>query len=147
MDKYEALDEVLVRLFNSIMHIEAKALIEGEFADLTNNDMHVINAIGIGKKRNMSTIAGKLWITMGSLTIAMNGLVRKGYVVRERGEEDKRVVYITLTEKGKKAYAKHREFHNEMLASMVGMVSEQELKLITDSLYRLEDWLINTHVK
>ena len=147
MDKYEALDEVLVRLFNSIMHIEAKALIEGEFADLTNNDMHVINAIGIGKKRNMSTIAGKLWITMGSLTIAMNGLVRKGYVVRERGEEDKRVVYITLTEKGKKAYAKHRDFHNDMISSMVGMVSEQELKLITDSLYRLEDWLISTHVK
>ena len=41
---YEMFHEVLVKLFNDIMNIEAKAIITPEFRDITNNDMHVIEA-------------------------------------------------------------------------------------------------------
>ena len=44
---YEMFHEVLVKLFNDIMNIEAKAIITPEFRDITNNDMHVIEAVGI----------------------------------------------------------------------------------------------------
>lgn len=40
---YEMFHEVLVKLFNDIMNIEAKAIITPEFRDITNNDMHVID--------------------------------------------------------------------------------------------------------
>lgn len=36
---YEMFHEVLVKLFNDIMNIEAKAIITPEFRDITNNDM------------------------------------------------------------------------------------------------------------
>ena len=39
------------------MDIEGKAIITEEFRDITNNDMHIIEAIGIYEKKNMSTIA------------------------------------------------------------------------------------------
>ena len=87
MDDYKELNEILVRLFRSIMDVEEKAIITREFQDITNNDMHVIEAIGIGTPKNMSSIAKKLSVTVGTLTIAMNSLVKKGYVKRERGEE------------------------------------------------------------
>ena len=48
MDDYKELNEILVRLFRSIMDVEEKAIITREFQDITNNDMHVIEAIGIG---------------------------------------------------------------------------------------------------
>ena len=47
--------------------------------------MHVIEAIGIGEPKNMSSIARELSVTVGTLTIAMNSLVKKGYVERSRG--------------------------------------------------------------
>lgn len=47
VDTYGTLNEVLVRLFRDIMDIEQQAIITSEFKDLTNNDMHVIEAIGI----------------------------------------------------------------------------------------------------
>ena len=50
---YEMFHEVLVKLFNDIMNIEAKAIITPEFRDITNNDMHVIEAIGVGETKNM----------------------------------------------------------------------------------------------
>ena len=92
MDDYGILNEVLVRLFRDIMDIEEKAIITSEYQDITNNDMHVIEAIGIGAPKNMSAIAKELSVTVGTLTIAMNSLVKKGYVVRDRGQEDRRVV-------------------------------------------------------
>ena len=52
-------------------------MITEEFKDLTNNDMHIIEAIGLGTGNNMSTIAKKLGITVGSLTTSMNSLVNK----------------------------------------------------------------------
>ena len=51
------LNEILVRLFRDIMNIEEKAIITQEFKDLTNNDMHVIEAIGMNEPKNMTTIA------------------------------------------------------------------------------------------
>ena len=107
MDDYKVLNEILVRLFRSIMDVEEKAIITQEFQDITNNDMHVIEAIGIGEPKNMSTIAKALHVTTGTLTISMNSLVKKGYVKRERSETDRRVVYIMLTAKGKLAYRHH----------------------------------------
>ena len=98
MDNYETLNEVMVRLFRDIMYIEQKAIITPEFKDITNNDMHVIEAIGIDKPKNMTAIARELSVTVGTLTIAMNSLVKKGYVERARGKQDRRVVYISLSD-------------------------------------------------
>ena len=47
MDQYQTINDVLVRLFNEIMDREEKAIITEEFKDISNNDMHIIEAIGI----------------------------------------------------------------------------------------------------
>ena len=107
MDTYKAINDILVHLFNEIWELEEKAIITEEYKDITNNDMHIIEAIGLGEGNNMSTIAKKLNITVGSLTTSMNSLVKKKYTERIRSEEDRRVVYIRLTEKGIKAYHHH----------------------------------------
>ena len=76
MDTYQTLNEVLVNLFRDIMDIEQRAIITEEYKDLTNNDMHVIEAIGTTEPKNMSTISRLLSITVGTLTIAINSLVK-----------------------------------------------------------------------
>lgn len=140
MDNYEILNEILVRLFRDIMDIEEKAIITSEFKDITNNDMHVIEAIGTGVPKNMSTIARELSVTVGTLTIAMNSLVKKGYVIRERGQEDRRVVYISLSERGRKAYEHHARFHREMIDGVAGDLSEEEMRILVQALSRLDRW-------
>ena len=104
---YDTLNNVLVRLFHDIMTLEEKAIRTGEFSEISNNDMHIIEAIGLGAGDTMSAIAKKLNVTAGTLTTSMNRLVRQDYVVRQRSTEDRRVVMITLTEKGERAYRHH----------------------------------------
>lgn len=134
MDAYESINRVLVHLFNDIWELEEKAVITGEFKDLSNNDMHIIEAIGLGEGNNMSSIARKLNITVGSLTTSMNSLVNKKYALRERSEEDRRVVYIRLTKKGEKAFRHHEEFHRKMVESVIESLEEEEIPVLAKAL-------------
>lgn len=131
------LNELLVNLFNHVMDTEAKAVITEEFKDITNNDMHIIEAIGVEEPRSMSMIAKRLSVTVSTLTINMNGLEDKGYVIRERSRQDKRMVLVTLTEKGRKAFFHHRDFHKNMIKAIVKDLDEEEAKVLIRCLENL----------
>ena len=128
---------MLVILFNNVMDTEAKAIITEEFKDITNNDMHIIEAVGIEEPRRMSEIAKRLGVTVGTLTTNMNSLEDKGYIVRERSKTDKRVVLVVLTPKGKKAYYHHRDFHKDMIKAIVNGLDEEEMKVMIKCLLNL----------
>ena len=137
MSNYEVLHDILVRLFQEILDIESKTLITSEFKDISVNDMHIIEAIGEKEPKNMSTVAKIMSVTVGTLTIAINSLVKKGYVHRERSEEDRRVVLISLTEKGRKANAHHQKFHDGMIQAVLKDLDEDQQKILVKSLMNL----------
>ena len=137
MDQYQTINDVLVRLFDEIMDREEKAIITEEFKDISNNDMHIIEAIGIEEPRNMSTVAKSLSVTVGTLTIAVNSLVKKGYVKRVRSEEDRRVVLLSLPEKGLRAYRHHAQFHKQMVEAVMQNMTEEELSVLVRALQNL----------
>ena len=120
-DVYATINYVLVNLINEIWEVEG-------------NDMHVIEAIGLGEGNNMSTIAKKLNITVGSLTTAVNSLVKKGYVDRFRSKEDRRVVYVRLLEKGENAYHHHEDYHKQMTQAIVDKLDESEIPVLLKTL-------------
>ncbi len=136
------INAMLVHVFNNVMDMEARAVITEEFKDITNNDMHIIEAIGIEEPRNMSVIAKQLSVTVGTLTTNMNGLERKGYILRERSQEDKRVVLVTLTEKGRKAFYHHRDFHKKMIRALIKDLDPEEMKVLYRCLENLNDFLM-----
>ena len=133
MNADKTLNDILVKLFNDLMEIEEKCLISGEFMNISGNDMHIIEAVGLGGNK-MSDIAAKLNITVGSLTTSMNSLVKKGYATRERSEQDRRVVFIHLTLKGRKAYHHHAEFHRKMTDAVLDVLDEKEALVLAKAL-------------
>ena len=137
MSNYEVLHDILVKLFQEILDIESKALITSEFKDISVNDMHIIEAIGEKEPKNMSSVAKIVSVTVGTLTIAINSLVKKGYVHRERSEEDRRVVLISLTEKGRKANAHHMKFHDGMIQAVLKDLDEEQQEILVKSLMNL----------
>ncbi len=125
------LNELLVTIFNDILEIEQTALQQGILKDLSVTEIHTIEAIGMYKQRTMTEVANDLNITVGTLTTAITKLVRKEYVERTRGEEDRRSVMIALTRKGKLAYRVHEKFHQDMINETIkGLAYEEEDVLI-----------------
>ena len=136
----ETLNELLVKLFKDILEIEAKSLITEEFKDITYNDMHIIEAVGVDEPRNMKTVAKLMSVTTGTLTKAMDALCDKGYVVRERSTKDKRVIKLRLTDKGKSAYYHHEQFHRQMIKNIASEMTEQETEILIYALAKLVDY-------
>lgn len=141
------LNELLVKLFKSIMEIEEKYLITPEFRDISVNDMHIIEAIGLLEPKSMSAVAKLMSVTTGTLTRSMDGLSDKGYVNRERGKKDKRIVYVSLTDKGKRAYVHHESFHRDMIAKIKDGLNEQETTVLIYALAKLNDYFNRIHEK
>ncbi len=140
MEIISTLNDVFVRLFRQINSVEEKTLKKGGGSNLTVNDIHVIDAIGVGDVKNMSTVAKILGITTGTLTISVNGLVNKGYVERVRSEEDRRVVLVSLTEKGVEAYDRHQVFHNNLIKGIIGDLNEDEQEVLLRAMNNANDF-------
>ncbi len=140
MEKEELLNELLVMLFNEVLDMEHKALINGSFKEISINDMHIIDAIGIQEARNMSAVAKTMSVTVGTLTTAINNLVKKGYVSRIRSAEDKRVVLLSLTEKGVAAYQKHAVFHKQMVQTVMDGFEGEEMEVLLRAFKKLRGY-------
>ncbi len=136
----ETLNDLLVKLFKDILEVEAKCLITEEFADISYNDMHIIEAIGVEEPRNMKTVANMMSVTTGTLTRAIDALCEKGYVVRRRSEEDKRVVKLCLTDKGKSAYYHHEQFHRQMIKNISSEMTDKEAEVLIYALAKVVDF-------
>lgn len=132
-------NELLVELFNDILIIEKAAISSGPFNDISITEMHTLEAIGLGSS-SMTDVADKLGITVGTLTTAINRLVTKGYVERNRSEEDRRVVEIGLTKKGRLAFKIHEAFHREMVKNMIEGLSIEGNEVLIQSLSNLNNF-------
>lgn len=130
------LNELLVDLFHDILEIEEKVL-RDHGSDLSITEMHTIHAVGEGKPRTMTEISRDLNVTMGTLTTGIDKLIRKGYVVRKRIEEDKRIVLVELTDQGVEAKRMHDAFHQDMINTVISGLDDQEEAVLVESLRRL----------
>lgn len=140
MENYKSINEILVRLFRDILDIEEKCLCRDEFSDLTMTEMHIIEHIGLDQERSMSSTAKDLKITSGTLTTAVDNLIKKNYVIRRRSEDDRRVVMIKLTEKGKYAYKYHEDFHSDMVKKAAEKLTLEEEIILIKTLTNVEKY-------
>jgi len=132
----EVLNVLLVDLFHNILEIEEKSLRDSG-SDLSITEIHTIDAVGDSDPKTMTEISRILKITMGTLTTGVDKLIKKGYLVRKRTEEDKRIVLVELTEKGMKAKKMHDAFHQEMIDSVISHLDPTEEELLVQSLQKL----------
>lgn len=135
MNEYEKkVNQLMLDIFDHILVTEEKALSRGNFSDLSVAEMHTLEGIGLYESRTMSETAATLEITTGTLTVAVDRLVRKGYVERRRDPHDRRVVRVRLTKKGKLAYRMHNKFHKLLVDRLTDPLDEQQKQILLDTL-------------
>ncbi len=139
-EQREKLNGFFVTTFNEILAWEDQSLRALGKTNLSVREMHIIEAVSIleGKKLNtMANIARVLSVSPGALTTAVNVLVKKGYVTRHHGEEDRRVVLVSPTQHGREINEKHKKFHDEMINFITETLSKEETDVLFASLERI----------
>lgn len=128
--------------YKSFHHIEELEL-KRDIKCLTINEFHTINIIGT-RTLPMNELADDLSITMGTATIAIENLVKKNFVKRERIQEDRRRVFVSLTKKGLLALDNHTSFHKKMMNLITKDLSSNEIENFTGIFEKLQKNLSET---
>lgn len=139
--------ESLLHIFDNVLLTEGMALSKGYFSDLSIAELHTINAIGPYEARTMTETANMLGITVGTLTVAIDRLVKKKYVERQRDTKDRRIVRISLTRQGKLAYRMHSKFHRVLVKRIMDPLSEEEQVLLTGMVSRIDSYVEEQYKK
>ena len=108
-------------------------------------EVHVLEAVRNVQVPTMGNIAHKLRVTLGTLTTSVNVLVRKGHIVRERDEADRRKVYLKLTDLAFNVLKIHDEFHDEMISSLFKDMDLEKDKVLMKSLENISAYFKNQY--
>lgn len=135
-NNYSILNNYLVDFFNGILKIEENSL-QTICSELSLKEMHTIEAIVNSADGNFGSIAAKLNITMGTLSVALKTLENKGYIIREKVESDRRQINVSVTEKGMEVNSRHQVFHHNMVNEIIACLSAAELEILMKGLDKL----------
>jgi len=109
---------------------------------LTTTELHVIEAIG-DESLSMNSLSNKLGITMGTATVAINKLSKKGFIHRKRSEDDRRKVFVSLAKKGENALIYHNNFHKMIISSITKNIEEKNMEKFTEVFVKILENLKN----
>ena len=83
-------------------------------------------------KQRASALASALSITTGGLTGITDKLVKGGYIHRNRDTADRRVVYLTISDKGKEELYSLREARETFVQQVFKGFSKDEVVHLTE---------------
>ncbi|MDY0395168.1 MarR family transcriptional regulator [Virgibacillus halophilus] len=118
----------LEKAIRKIMHIgsnEWKRHVSLEFTRTEALVLYKLNKMG---PQRASQLASSLFVTTGGLTGITDKLVNKGYIDRKRDDQDRRVVYLSLTDKGKKALHVMYTSRQDFIGLLFDGISDKELE-------------------
>jgi DNA-binding MarR family transcriptional regulator len=141
------LNRLLVSVYQSVGRMEERMLLENNRFDLSISEIHFIEAVGDDPERfplgkTISELAQALDITLPSVTVAANKLIRKGFLIKEKSTTDGRVAHINLTREGHKVYRLHRLFHLKMVTGLMTIMSDVEQAVLLKGLRKLNDFFM-----
>lgn len=107
--------------------------------ELTLIEIDTILVIGRDSMRSMSEIANKLGVSSGTPTVTIDRLINKGFVIRIRDLEDRRQVFVKLSEKGTEVFNDIMALKNKVTERIFGILTPEERKTAIDVLSKLNN--------
>jgi MarR family transcriptional regulator, 2-MHQ and catechol-resistance regulon repressor len=106
---------------------------------LTPPQFYVLATIGYAGSLPFGEIGAKMMVTVSNLTGIVDRLEEKKLVLRKRDETDRRVVHVTLTEKGTKLYKSTIPLFEKSISeifSSLGLTNQKKLSALLRNLNR-----------
>jgi MarR family transcriptional regulator, 2-MHQ and catechol-resistance regulon repressor len=108
-----------------------------ERLDLTSPQFYVLATIGYAGGLPFGEIGEKMMVTVSNLTGIVDRLEEKRLVVRERDAHDRRVVRVTLTDKGLKVYRNTIPLFEKSISQFFSPLNKSQQKELAALLRKL----------
>jgi DNA-binding MarR family transcriptional regulator len=101
------------------------------FADyMPGNEFAVLKALYDNSPLMASEIAAEIKVSSSHITAVTDRLVKKNLIVRTRSEEDRRIVNLEITEKGKSVAQKMEDIKHQYFTEKFDRLTSEEMKMM-----------------
>ena len=125
---------VLMKAFQALMPHAAESIARTALGD---SDFRVLEALLHKGPLPVNTVGPKVWLTPGSISVAVDRLVKKGLVSRKDHPDDRRVRRVELTPKGRGLITRGFREHAAAMETAVGVLSKNERLILLRLLKKL----------
>ena len=136
-DKLSLIEDVKKGLYNFVI-ISRSIMNEINYEEkLTISQLLLLYLLEDGKSYKVSELAEKLGITPSAVTNLSNKLVENQFINRFRPEDNRRVVMLFLTDKGKQFLKEISEVKSRLLGEALSELNDDDLKNINLNFLKL----------
>jgi len=126
----------IVQVHDRITHRVDSALHRQHDLSLTGFEALRRIAESPGQRASMGEVAEALGLSRPGVTSTVNRLVTQGLVVRERSQEDKRLLHARLTPAGRQRVEAAARTHDDLVAHLLTLLGD-DAAVVTDALARV----------
>jgi DNA-binding MarR family transcriptional regulator len=132
-----SLAELIEMLSYSMEQHETRVIAGSEFSGLTMSQIHYLDMIHHLRGPTLSGLARRLQVSKPTVTVAVETLVGKGYVRKVRSQQDKRILNVHLTARGRTIAELHDRIHRGYAEKIAAVLDEQALDSLRSLLQRV----------
>jgi MarR family 2-MHQ and catechol resistance regulon transcriptional repressor len=114
---------VLMKAFQALMPHVAESIARTALGD---SDFRVLEVLLHKGPLPVNTVGPKVWLTPGSISVAVDRLVEKGLVSRKDHPDDRRVRQVELTAKGRALITRGFREHAAAMETAISVLSKNE---------------------
>lgn len=86
----------------------------------------------------LSDLSKRMMVTPGNLTGLVDRLTAEAQIAREQLADDRRVVVVRMTDKGRRDFARMAAAHENWIAALMSGLGQDDLRLLTHELAALK---------
>ncbi|MDF1509130.1 MarR family transcriptional regulator [Robertmurraya sp. DFI.2.37] len=122
---------------------KAEALITEQLGSkLTHDQLYIIRYINRVGSCTSTALAEEFEVKKSAITAIINRLWEKGFIQRTRDEKDRRVVYLTLTEKGEELFWRIDKRIQQLVEELISQFEPSEIEQFIETYEKLNHALV-----
>jgi DNA-binding MarR family transcriptional regulator len=129
--------EIVLKQMMKIITSEWKKYSEDTF---TRSQIMILEQLDFHGKQHVTNLAESLMITPGGITGICDKLVKQELIWRTRDEADRRVVFLEITDQGRKELQKVKLIRKKFMGDFYGSLPEEDI----NHLIRIYNELLQT---
>lgn len=132
--------EIVNRYIDVSFSVQKKAevlITEQIGSDLTHDQHYILRYINRVKSCTSTELADVFEVKKSAITAIISRLWEKGLIQRTRDENDRRVVYLTLTDKGNEFFQKTEEKIQHLVEQFITQFDQKEIEQFIETYEKL----------
>ncbi len=103
--------------------------------------MWLLATLNNGEPVMPSEAAKKLNVTLAAITHYINSLEKQGYVSRSSSPEDRRIVFVSLSDKGRQMVDAQKQIHAEKMYGLIEYLGDKDSSALIALMSKISEYI------